>query len=71
MFRFPFYGYPYNYYRYYNQIPQNNISNFEKEAHKNILEEKINEDNTENKEKVVLLILEILVILLINLFLRF
>ena len=43
MFRFPFYGYPYNYnyYRYYNQIPQNNISNFEKEANKNILKEKI------------------------------
>ena len=34
MFRFPFYGYPYNYnyYRYYNRIPQNNISNVAKEA---------------------------------------
>ena len=53
MFRFPFYGYPYNYnyYRYYNRIPQNNISNFEKEANKNILKEEISEDNTENKEK--------------------
>ena len=43
MFRFHFYGYPYNYnyYRYYNRIPQNNISNFEKEATKNILKEEM------------------------------
>jgi len=33
------------------RFPFNNISNFEKEANKNILKEKISEDNTENKEK--------------------
>lgn len=29
MFKFPFYGYPYNYnyYRYYNQLTNNNVSN--------------------------------------------
>ena len=57
MFRFPFYGYPYNYnyYRYYNQITQNNISNLKgpHESDETLLKDKENKNETfiENKEE--------------------
>ena len=46
MFRFPYYGYPYNYFKYYNQFNSSNFSNHKQED-SNIKQEKssITNDN--------------------------
>lgn len=47
MFRFPFYGYPYNYpyYRYYNRYPTNNVQDLK-------YKKNIEDNNKENAENI-------------------
>ena len=46
MFRFPYYGYPYNYYKYYNQFDNSNFSNKDYEKD-NIKQEKSSITNSD------------------------